>query len=112
MRRQVFPQAPSPTMTNLRRISAICATVNDPSKQRVTSRPVAVCRMALQKVVVGSVGGVDLSLKGGSCREGVEGSVAGRRRRSLDLPRSCSRAVFARTTLQHSPQRNQCVWPA
>lgn len=26
MRRQVFPQAPSPTMTNLRRISAICAT--------------------------------------------------------------------------------------
>ena len=26
MSRQVFPQAPSPTMTNLRRISAICAT--------------------------------------------------------------------------------------
>lgn len=30
MSRQVFPQAPSPTMTNLRRISAICATVNGP----------------------------------------------------------------------------------
>lgn len=26
MSRQVFPQAPSPTMTSLRRISAICAT--------------------------------------------------------------------------------------
>ena len=26
MSKQVFPQAPSPTMTNLRRISAICAT--------------------------------------------------------------------------------------
>jgi len=103
MSRQVFPQAPSPTMTSLRRISAICANV------LMTLQTVCRCssrRCAWGRATAAGDGVVlwwwrsDVG-KGGKLRRVVEGSVGGL------LP--SLRAVFALATAPQNSTRWSCL---